>query len=63
VPAGETPASHLRGLTWAGAAARYPGGVPDGVRAQLGHELALVAELGYEPVRTIAEGLAELRSP
>ena len=49
VPAGETPASHLRSLTHAGMARRWPGGVPAKVRAQVEHELALIAELGYEP--------------
>jgi DNA polymerase III alpha subunit len=49
VPAGETPASHLRSLTHAGMARRWPGGVPTKVRAQVEHELALIAELGYEP--------------
>ena len=49
VPAGETPASHLRSLTHAGMARRWPGGVPAKVRAQVEHELVLIAELGYEP--------------
>ena len=49
VPAGETPASHLRKLTEAGARWRWPQGVPDGERAAIEHELALIAELRYEP--------------
>ncbi|MCC6247045.1 MAG: error-prone DNA polymerase [Rubrivivax sp.] len=49
VPAGHTPASWLRCLTEEGAARRYPGGVPASVRATIEHELALVAELNYEP--------------
>jgi len=49
VPAGETPASHLRKLTEAGLAWRFPHGVPPHVRTQIEHELALVAELAYEP--------------
>jgi len=49
VPRGETPASHLRRLTEAGLAWRFPQGMPPHVRAQVEHELALVAELGYEP--------------
>jgi error-prone DNA polymerase len=49
VPPGETPASHLRKETWAGAQRRFPGGVPPTVREQLEHELALIAELAYEP--------------
>ena len=34
-------------LTWAGAAQRYPGDLPDNVAAQLRHELSLIAELEY----------------
>jgi error-prone DNA polymerase len=48
VPAGRTPHEHLAALAWRGAAKRYPGGVPEKVRALVEHELALVAELGYE---------------
>ena len=47
-PAGETPLEYLTRLTWAGAAERYPGGVPEKVRGLLEHELSLIAELGYE---------------
>ncbi len=50
VPAGITPAAHLAALVDAGLRQRYPGqDVPDRVRALIAHELALVAELGYEP--------------
>jgi error-prone DNA polymerase len=49
VPSGQTPASYLRSATWQGAAARYPQGVPDKVRALIEHELALIGELHYEP--------------
>jgi error-prone DNA polymerase len=49
VPPGETAASHLRALTEAGARWRWPQGVPPGERAAIEHELALIAELGYEP--------------
>ena len=49
VPAGETPTSHLRKLTEAGARWRWPQGVPDGERSAIEHELALIAELRYEP--------------
>ncbi|MBN8750914.1 MAG: error-prone DNA polymerase [Variovorax sp.] len=48
VPAGETPASHLRKLTYAGAERRFPGGPPDRVRAQIEHELGIIAQLKYE---------------
>jgi len=49
VPRGQTPASHLRRLTEAGARRRWPQGVPPGERAALEHELEVIAELGYEP--------------
>jgi error-prone DNA polymerase len=49
VPPGETPSSHLRKLTEAGARWRWPQGVPDGERAAIEHELALIADLRYEP--------------
>jgi len=49
VPPGETAASHLRALTEAGAHRRWPQGVPLTERAAIEHELALIAELGYEP--------------
>ncbi|MBT8137069.1 MAG: error-prone DNA polymerase [Gammaproteobacteria bacterium] len=48
VPAGETPASHLRRLTEAGMQKRWPGGVSDKVRNMVEHELELIAELKYE---------------
>ncbi|MDW8468786.1 MAG: error-prone DNA polymerase [Burkholderiales bacterium] len=48
VPAGETPASWLRRLTMEGLAWRFPGGAPSHVRELVEHELALIAELGYE---------------
>jgi error-prone DNA polymerase len=48
-PAGEAPAAYLRRLTEAGARRRWPEGVPPSVCTQLEHELALIAELGYEP--------------
>ncbi|MFD1882855.1 error-prone DNA polymerase [Paracoccus pacificus] len=43
VPGGLTPDQHLGALTWAGAADRYPGGIPGNVRATLEKELALIA--------------------
>ncbi len=49
VPAGETPSGHLRSLTFRGAAQRWPAGPPPAVRDQLEHELALIAELKFEP--------------
>jgi DNA-directed DNA polymerase III PolC len=44
-----TPQEALVHLTWEGAATRYPGGIPDNVRQNLEHELALIAELQYAP--------------
>ena len=49
VPAGKTPMSHLRDLVEAGAKDRYPSALPDKVRAQIDHELALIDELRYAP--------------
>ncbi|HXC39486.1 MAG TPA: PHP domain-containing protein, partial [Burkholderiales bacterium] len=48
VPAGETPATHLRKLTEAGLARRYPEGVPGSVGGQIEQELALIARKRYE---------------
>jgi error-prone DNA polymerase len=48
VPAGSSASAHLRALTLAGAATRWPAGVPAAVQRQLEHELALIAELRYE---------------
>jgi error-prone DNA polymerase len=48
VPEGETPASHLRKLTEAGARRRWPAGIPQKMRAQIEYELALVNDLAYE---------------
>jgi error-prone DNA polymerase len=36
-------------LTWQGAATRYPNGIPENVRQNLEHELALIAGLKYAP--------------
>ncbi len=48
-PAGLTVQEHLAGLTWQGAAERYPEGPPAKVQALLEHELRLIEELGYAP--------------
>jgi error-prone DNA polymerase len=48
VPAGKTSASYLAELTWAGAEGRYPQSIPEKVRQQIVHELALVEELKIE---------------
>jgi error-prone DNA polymerase len=49
VPPGETPATWLRRLTGNGLARRFPGGASRKVRQLVEHELALIAELQYEP--------------
>jgi error-prone DNA polymerase len=49
VPEDHTPTTWLRELTEAGALERYPEGVPPAVRGMIEHELALVAQLRYEP--------------
>ncbi|RMF13513.1 MAG: error-prone DNA polymerase [Gammaproteobacteria bacterium] len=48
VPSGYTARQWLHQEVWKGAARRYPEGVPDAVRKQIEHELALIAELNYE---------------
>jgi error-prone DNA polymerase len=47
IPPGETPQGYLERLTWAGAAWRYPKGVPDTVRQSLKEEFDLIARAGY----------------
>lgn len=49
VPTDKTPAAYLRELTYAGAGRRWPHGIPGKARQQTEHELALIAELDYEP--------------
>ncbi len=49
VPEGHSATSWLRALTEAGAAKRFAAGVPPSVRATLEHELALIAQLKFEP--------------
>jgi error-prone DNA polymerase len=44
----ETPVQTLVRKTWEGAAGRYPGGIPDKVRAQVEKELALIVHMKYE---------------
>ena len=46
---GLTPQAALERLTWEGAAARYPEGVPDKVVKILRHELGLIETLHYAP--------------
>ncbi len=49
VPDAETPATYLRHLTEAGMQRRWPEGVPRKVTGLIEHELALIADLRYEP--------------
>ena len=49
VPPGETPTTYLRKLVEDGCRRRFPQGVPATVRDLLEKELALIAELRYEP--------------
>jgi error-prone DNA polymerase len=49
VPEGWTASGWLRELTEQGARRRWPGGMPPTVRRLVEHELALVADLEYEP--------------
>lgn len=48
VPAGETPSSYLRRLTYEGAGRRWPQGMSARIQQQIEHELELIAELRYE---------------
>ena len=48
VPENSTPSRHLRALTEQGMARRWPAGPPQKVVDLVEHELALIAELGYE---------------
>ena len=48
VPAGRTASAHLRQLTAAGAARRWPQGVPGEAAELIDKELALIEELAYE---------------
>jgi error-prone DNA polymerase len=49
VPSGETPATYLRRLTEQGLQRRWSQGAPERARQLVEHELALIAELRYEP--------------
>jgi error-prone DNA polymerase len=49
VPKSETPTTYLRKLTEEGMQRRWPQGVPDKVIRIIEHELALIADLEYEP--------------
>ena len=57
VPPEHSPASWLKKLTEDGLRRRFPGGVELKVREMVEHELALIAELGYEPFFLTVEDL------
>ncbi len=48
VPPHLSPADYLRQLTYAGAAERWPDGMPEAARSLVERELALIGELGFE---------------
>jgi len=48
VPPGHSAASYLRSETYIGAHRRFRDGIPAAVQRQVEHELALIAEMGYE---------------
>lgn len=47
VPVGKTAMQHLQELTWQGAQRRFGDQVPASIKAQIEHELTLIAELDY----------------
>ncbi|NMM38335.1 MAG: error-prone DNA polymerase [Glaciimonas sp.] len=49
VPKGFTAPDYLRQETYIGAHSRFPDGIPATVQSQIEHELALIAEMQYEP--------------
>lgn len=49
IPEGTTPTAYLRQETYIGAHRRFPQGIPHKVQTQIEHELALIADLRYEP--------------
>jgi error-prone DNA polymerase len=57
VPPGQTPTSWLRVLTERGLQRRFPSGVSDSLRCLIERELALIADLAYEPFFLTVEDL------
>jgi error-prone DNA polymerase len=47
IPPGLTPDEHLANLTWQGAGARYPDGVPPHIHETIEKELRIIAQLNY----------------
>ena len=54
---GTSAQERLEALTWAGAAERYPDGLPDAVAAQIRHELTLIERLAYAPYFLTVESI------
>ena len=54
---GLTAQERLEKLTWEGAAARYPDGLPDNVATQMRHELNLIERLEYAPYFLTVESI------
>ncbi len=46
---GRSAAEELAHLAWDGARTRYPGFIPDKIKAAIEHELALIGQMEYEP--------------
>jgi len=49
IPQGSTPQAHLTHLAWEGAKERYPKGIPQKVKENIGKELTLIEKLNYAP--------------
>ena len=63
VPAGETPSSYLRRITYEGAGRRWPEGITAKIQTQIEYELDLIADLKYEHYfLTVADIVAFARS-
>jgi error-prone DNA polymerase len=54
---GLTAQERLERLSWTGAAARYPDGLPDNVATQIRHELNLIERLQYAPYFLTVESI------
>ena len=59
VPQGWTASAWLRELAGRGAQRRWPRGIPANVQAMIEHELALIADLEYEPYFLTVHDLVE----
>jgi len=57
---GETPDDVLQRLTWVGARRRYGEAVPEGIRAQVERELAIIRELEVAPYFLSVEAIVQI---